>query len=50
MPAPSTSPITNTVSMGRVIAGRSGEATRPVSAAFLVAVLMPAPYPGREQP
>src|SRR5688572_24838722 len=47
MPAPSTSPITNTVSIGRVIAGRSGVAvSRPVPPALVVAVLISCAYPG----
>src|SRR5215203_3151462 len=46
MPAPSTSPITKTVSIGRVIAGRSGVSARPLTPATVEVALMDAAYPG----
>src|SRR5215210_183515 len=48
MPAPSTSPITKTVSIGRVMAGRSGVVVRPIAVALVVAVLIAGPYPGKQ--
>ncbi len=52
MPAPRTSPITKTVSMVRLMAGRSavlpaaGAAGVPAPAPGMAAVLMLLPYPG----
>src|SRR5918998_817547 len=45
MPAPSTSPITKTVSIVREIAGRSGVSSSPTASDVLLAVVMSAAYP-----
>src|SRR5918997_5509362 len=45
MPAPSTSPITKTVSIVREIAGRRGVSSSPAAAGVVLAVVMSAAYP-----
>src|SRR5215218_683191 len=50
MPAPSTSPITKTVSIGRVMAGRSGVVARAAASGCPTAVVMARGYPGQAAP